>query len=151
MHRQLEHWRFVRPIAEALADLGSVRALVVHSDDGLDEISITAPTRVLHVEPAGLREETIDPASLGLATASRETLVASSLEHAALLVRGILEGTVSGAPRDMALLNAAGTLIAAGLAETFPEGLDRAAESVDRGRAAETLQRLVELSREERD
>lgn len=136
---------FLRPIAEALAALGAKRAMVVHSDDGLDELSISAPTRVAHVETSSVHLETVDPARLGLRVAARDTVEAHDLAHAANMIRAILDGH-EGPPRAMALLNAAATLLVSDKVESMADGLERAAESVDSGRAKATLDKLVALS-----
>lgn len=139
--------RFLRPIAEALRDLGTIRAIVVHSDDGLDEFSIAAPSNVIHVERGGLREEHIDPTALGLKPAPLAAVTARDLDHAAMMIRGVLDGGDRGPARDMTLLNAAATLLVAGKADSMRDGVAVAAAAVDRGAAGATLQRLVELSR----
>jgi anthranilate phosphoribosyltransferase len=140
------HDRFVAPIAEALAQLGATRAMVAHSDDGLDEFSISAPTRVMHVEDGSLREERLDPAAMGLTIAPREAVTAHDLDGAVRMVAGILDGTERGAPRDMALLSSAATLIAAGKTNDWREGLDQSAESIDSGAARGALEKLVACS-----
>ncbi len=142
--------RFLRPIAEALVELGALRAMVVHSDDGLDELSITAPTTIMHVKDGRIFEQRVDPKALGLPEASFDQLAARDLEHATAMVRGVIEGTLGGPPRDMALLNAAATLVVADVAASLEEGLHLAAQAIDSGRAAETLQRLIETSNEEK-
>jgi anthranilate phosphoribosyltransferase len=138
--------RYLEPIAGALHKLGALRAMVVHSDDGLDEISITAPTQVLHVAEGKIRRETISPQKLGLARADVNNLVARDLDHAVLMVRKIIDGTDTGPPRDMAILNAAATLLVAGMVESIEDGLTRAADAIDSGTAQQTLQQLVQLS-----
>jgi len=138
--------RFVRPIAEALAELGTVRAIVLHSEDGLDEISISAPTRLVHVDRGALREERLDPGDLGLEPADRAAVTARDLDHAVALVRGVIDGTIEGPPRDMTLLSTAATLVVAGLVNGFEEGLGMAAEAIASGRAKATLERLADLS-----
>ncbi len=142
------HADFLRPMAEALAALGAVRAMVMHSDDGLDELSIAAPSMILHVDGGRgvIREERIDPASLGLAPAPLEAVTATDLDHAVAMVRGVLQGTLLGPARDMTVLNAAAAIVVAGLAETFEEGLERAACAIDSGAAHRRLQQLVEVS-----
>ena len=141
--------RFLKPIAQALVALGAVRAIVVHSDDGLDELSISAPTRLVHVSDGQLAEQTVDPRSLGLSPADRETVLAVDLEHATVMMRSVIEGTETGPPRDMALLNTAATLLVADKAASLEQGLQLAARAIDSGAAAGTLGRLVELSNEE--
>jgi len=138
--------RFVHPIAEALAALGAIRAIVLHSEDGLDEISISAPTHVAHVDDGVVREAIIDPEPLGIALAPRETVVARDLEHAAAMIRAVLDGTEQGPPRSMTLLNAAATLIAAGSAKEMGEGLELARRAIDDGAAIGTLERLRAVS-----
>jgi len=138
--------RFLRPVAESLVALGAVRAMVVHSDDGLDELSISAPTRILHVNGADLREESIDPQSIGLCIAPRGAVTARDLEHAAQMIRDILDGTETGPPRDMALLNSAATLVVAGRAASMNEGLQQASDAIADGRCAQTLDKLTSLS-----
>ncbi len=138
--------RFLEPIAGALSALGASRAMVVHSDDGLDEVSITAPTTILHVEHGSIREDRIDPRALGVAETSLEALTAADLDDAARLVREVLEGRERGPSRDMTLVNAAATLVVAGAAETFEDAMAVAAQAIEAGRAAETLAMLVTLS-----
>ncbi len=138
--------RFLRPIAEALRDLGAVRAMVVHSEDGLDEVSIAAPTRIMHVEPESVREETIAPEDLGFRRASLQEVTARDLEHASRLMRDVLEGRDKGPVRDMTLLNAAATLVVAGAADSLREGARLAAEAIDSGAAARTFSRLAQIS-----
>jgi anthranilate phosphoribosyltransferase len=142
--------KFLRPVAEALRDLGAARAMVVHSEDGLDELSIAAPTRVMHIERGRVREETISPEDAGLQRAPLETLKARDLEHAAGMLREILEGRgdagKTGPARDMTLLNAAATLVVAGAAASLREGAMLAAKAIDSGAAAATLAQLTQRS-----
>ncbi|UCD75495.1 MAG: anthranilate phosphoribosyltransferase [Phycisphaerales bacterium] len=138
--------RFLRPIAEALAELGTVRAMVAHGEDGLDEISISAPTRIAHVQDGRIFEETIDPAGLGLPTSVHESVTARTLEHAAQMIRDVLEGRDTGPPRDMTIINSAATLLVADKVDSLAEGVDLAAETIDNGRAMITLEALARVS-----
>ena len=138
--------RFVRPIADTHARLGAVRALVFHSGDGLDEFSLGAPTHVADVRNGEVEEYEVDPAALGLRSATIEELQVRDLDHAASLVRDILDGGEQGPARDITLLNAAAALVAAGVAESFESGVGGAAQAIDSGAAAATLGRLVESS-----
>ena len=137
---------FVRPIAEALVRLGSKHALVLHSDDGLDEISIAVPTRVAEVRDGTVREWTIDPRALGLERADPAALAPGSLEEAASLFTNVLSGEERGARRAMVLVNAAAALYVAGLAASIEDGIGLAAESIDFGRAHGVLEALREKS-----
>lgn len=140
------HSRFLQPIAEALAELGAMRAMVIHSDDGLDELSLSAPTTIVYVEGGEIREQRVDPASLGLTTAPREAVTARDLSHAAEMIHQVLDNRADAAVRDMALLNAAAAIVAAGVADDFPEALTLAEHAVTSGEAADRLARLAERS-----
>jgi anthranilate phosphoribosyltransferase len=137
---------FVRPVADSLVRLGSTHALVLHSDDGLDEISIAVPTRVAEVRDGRVREWTIDPRALGLERADPTTLAPKSLDEAALLFTNILTGEERGARRAMVLVNAAAALLVAGVTDSIEAGIGVAAEAIDFGRALATLDALREKS-----
>ncbi|HMN97684.1 MAG TPA: anthranilate phosphoribosyltransferase [Phycisphaerales bacterium] len=139
--------RFLRLLAGALARLGARHALVVHGGDGLDELSIGAPTFVAEVRDGAVREYELDPARLGLRRAEASSLAARDVDHAAALVRGVLSGGERGPHRDMTLLNAAAALFAAGVEPSIEAGLSAAAAAIDDGRAMATLARLIEASR----
>ncbi len=138
--------QFLQPIAEAHAALGTVRAMIVHSDDGLDEISLSAKTRVMSLEHGTIAEQVIDPEALGLQLAPLDAVQANDLDHAGRMVREVLGGDEKGAPRDMTLLNAAATLVVAGIAEDMAEGLERSRQAIDSGAASATLTQLASLS-----
>ncbi|MGI9014553.1 MAG: anthranilate phosphoribosyltransferase [Phycisphaerales bacterium] len=137
---------FVRPIAEALLALGSIRAMVLHSEDGLDECSISAPTHVAHVQDGAVHEERIDPAALGFKPAPLSALQARDLEDAAAIFRNILSGEESGPRENIAILNAAATLMVADLADSIADGVARARSAIADGAAARALQQLIDVS-----
>ena len=139
--------RFGVLLAEALIRLGSVRAIVAHADDGLDEVSISAPTTLWHVENGTIREERICPEDVGLTTRPIESVTANDLEHATAMIRSILDGTERGAPRDMVLINAGAAMLAAGGVSELSEGVQTAASTIDSGAALETLINLGNWSR----
>jgi anthranilate phosphoribosyltransferase len=136
----------VRPIADALAQLGARRAFVVHGADGIDELSPTGANLVCEVVDGGVRERTIDPAELGLERCSLDELAGGSPSENAALIRRVFEGEVSGR-RSAILLNAAGAIAAGGHAEDLREGLELAREAIDTGAASARLEQLVEFSR----
>ncbi len=136
----------VRPLAEALARLGTRRAIVVHGLDGLDELTVTGPSRVAEWDGATVREYTVDPASLGLPTRRAEELCGGDPTVNARILRAVLDGGATGAARDIVLLNAAATLVVAERVPDLREGLDRARESVDSGAARQRLEALVAFS-----
>jgi anthranilate phosphoribosyltransferase len=137
---------FVRPIADALVRLGATHALVLHSDDGLDEISIAVPTHVAEVRNGAVREWTVDPRALGLERADPAALAPHSLDEAAALFTNVLTGEERGARRAMVLVNAAAALYVAGVATSIEEGIGLAAEAIDFGRALATFEALREKS-----
>lgn len=132
----------VRLVAGALASLGCDHALVVHSRDGLDEISLGAETDAIEVKGASLAERVITAADFGLPGVSSEQLRASSAEESAAAVRAVLEGR-PGPHADVVLANAAAALLVAGLAPSLADGTARARESIRSGAARDVLGRLV--------
>jgi anthranilate phosphoribosyltransferase len=137
--------RFLRPMALALKALGARKAIVMHADDGLDELSISAPTELVHVGPSGLTFERVAPEDFGLTRAHREAVQASDLDHAVALVRGVLDGK-PGAPRDMTLLAAGAALYVADVVGDIGAGVQLAARTIDSGAAAQKLAAWIALS-----
>ncbi len=134
-------------VAEALRTLGHERALVLHGTPGMDEVSPLGPTRVSDLVGGELREYEVDPASLGLALAREEEIAGGSPEENAALIRSVLEGRERGGARTVVLLNAAATLVVAGVAADMGAGVLRAADALDSGAASRVLHRLGEVSR----
>lgn len=135
----------VRPLAEVLANLGVRRAFVVHGSDGLDELTVTGPSRVAEWDGRDVREYVLDPATLGLERRTPAELAGGDAVVNARLLRRVLEG-VSGAPRDIAMLNAAAALVAAEAAADIAGGLELARESIDSGAALGRLDALLTYS-----
>ena len=133
-------------VAQALAGLKTERALVVHSEDGLDEISISAPTNVIEVSAFGLRRSVIRPEQFGASPASVDTLRGGDARANASIIESILQGE-KGPRRDVVLMNAAAALVISGLASSPKEGFRLAEKSVDSGGAFQKLELLREMSR----
>ncbi len=129
-------------IAEALLGLGSVRALVVAAEDGLDEISISARTRVIEVADGRTSEWFVEPGQFGLAPADLESVAGGTPAENAAAVRAVLAGE-SGPRRDLVLVNAAAAIYVGGLVADLEEGVAKAAATIDSGAAADVLERLV--------
>jgi anthranilate phosphoribosyltransferase len=129
-------------IAEALVSLGSVRALVVSAEDGLDELSISSRTRVIEVADGGTSEWFVEPDQLGIAPAELEAVAGGSPEENTAAVRGVLAGE-PGPRRDLTLLNAAAAIYVGGLAADLSDGAVKAAEAIDSGAAGNVLERLI--------
>lgn len=136
----------VEIVARALAKLGCARAMVVHSNDGFDELSTTSTNTIAHVRGDQIAMESLDAAGLGLATAKASELQAATLEEATAVIRGILDGA-AGPKLEIALLNAAAALVVAGAAGSMGEGLVKAHASVESGAAKRGLEKLVEVSK----
>ena len=136
----------VGTMAEVLVRLGVERAIVFHGGDGMDELSVGSPSLVIEID--GRRNEyQLDPADLGLATASVDEMRGGAPEENARIAREVLGGAV-GARRDVVLLNAAAALQAAGIARDWKDGIRTGAEAIDSGRAADVLQRWATISQE---
>jgi anthranilate phosphoribosyltransferase len=131
----------LRPIAEALAVLGIEHAMVVHGNDGLDEISIGAPTAVVEVRGGELREYEIAPAAFGLKTGSAAEFLTADVREATELLRRTLAGD-PGAAQDVLALNAGAAIYVGGGAPSLADGVARAREIIASGRALETLERM---------
>jgi anthranilate phosphoribosyltransferase len=132
-------------MAEVLLRTGSRHALVVYGEDGVDELSMCGPSHVYEVVGGAVREYRVVPEELGLRPVARETLVSPSVDASVEMARSVLAGDPSPA-RDIVLLNAAGTLLAADVVGDLGEGLRAAAASVDSGAARRCLERLCALS-----
>jgi len=135
----------IETIAGVLAELGAVRAMVVHSADGLDELSTTAPAKVAELTDGRITIGTVDAGQLGLPAAKLEDLLVDSAEGSAAAIRDVLAGK-TGPHRDIVLLNAAAAIVVADHADALPGGLAKAADSIDSGAAAGALEKLVAIS-----
>ena len=135
----------VEKLAEALSMLGLRRALVVHGSDGLDEITITGPTRVAEVREGRVRSYEITPEEFGLQRATLEDISGGDAEGNAALIRGVLSGQKS-ARRNVVILNAAAALVAAGRADHLRDAVPFASAAIDSGAAMEKLMKLIAFS-----
>lgn len=134
------------PLARALAQLDSVHALVLHSDDGLDEISVAAPTRGYELKDSEITPVTIDPAALGHGHASLDGLQVDTAEASADLLRAVFDGAedeASAKARSIIALNAGAGIYVAGQADTLEAGVARAEAVMASGEAADKLQAFV--------
>jgi anthranilate phosphoribosyltransferase len=141
--------RLLRPMARALDALGVEHAMVVHGEDGLDEVSPSAPTRIAEVRRGEtIKEYGVAPERFGLVRANRESLTVSGPEQAVELLRSAIAGG-TGAPQDVLALNAGAAIYVAGGADSFERGVEIARVTLDRGGALNTLEELERASREE--
>jgi anthranilate phosphoribosyltransferase len=132
----------VEKLAEALSMLGLRRALVVHGLDGLDEITITGPTRIAEAREGTVRSYEVEPEEFGLKRASLQEISGGDAAQNAAIIRNILNGEASPR-RDVVLLNTAAALVAAHRADTIVQAISTAARSIDSGAAAGKLQQLA--------
>lgn len=137
---------WVRPIADALKELGAESVWVVHGD-GYDEITTTGETHVAELADGTIREFTITPAQYGLGWHTQAELKGGDSAFNARALRDMLSG-VPGAYRDTVLMNAGAGLVVAGVAEDMKEGIALAAQSIDSGKALARLEKLVQVSNE---
>jgi len=131
-------------MADVLLRLGVERAIVFHSEDGMDELSLSAPSHVIEIDGAR-REYQLDVAEVGLKEAPLVEVRGGGPEENARIAREVLGGA-KGPRRDVVLLNASAALRAAGIAKDWKDGLGIAAEAIDSGRAGDVLQRWAKIS-----
>jgi len=136
-------------VADALAELGAVHALVVHSEDGLDELSVCAPTSVIEVRAGRVVGRwVVDPARLGIELEDPEELRGGDVEHNARRLAAILRGEERSAAAEAVALNAAAALYVGGAADDLSEGLTRAREVLSAGAPLPLLRKLARRSTE---
>lgn len=137
----------VEPLARVLSNLGVKRAMVVHGDDGLDEISLSTTTTVCEVNGGTLPPYTLDPRDYGFSLSDRAALVGGDPAENAEIARRILNGE-KGPRRDVVLLNAGSCLYLAGKARDVADGLKLAAELIDSGKAREKMAEFIKVTNE---
>ena len=135
----------VEPLAQVLVNLGVKRGMVVYGTDKLDEISLSAPTKVCEIKDGWYRTTQICPEDFGLERCTKDDLKGGSPEENAQITRAILKGG-KGPKRDAVLMNAGAALYLGGKADSMAEGIKLAAELIDSGKAYETLEKLIEVS-----
>lgn len=135
----------VEPLAQVLANLGVKRAMVVYGTDGLDEISMSAPTKVCEVRDGSFTSYMLTPEEFGFARCGKEELAGGTPEENAEITREILSGA-PGAKRDAVLLNSGAAIYLAGKAASIQEGVQMAKEMIDSGKALEQLEVFARIS-----
>ncbi|MXY46884.1 MAG: anthranilate phosphoribosyltransferase [Chloroflexi bacterium] len=133
-------------MAQALNRLGSRRALVVHGNDGLDEITIADSTQVWELNEGAVSEYLISPEDLGFSKSPLSEVQVSDTGQSARMLRDVLNGS-AGAARDIVLLNAAAALLAGGQVDNLQDGVAAAAKSIDEGGAKSRMEAFIALSR----
>ncbi|PZA12061.1 anthranilate phosphoribosyltransferase [Rhodopseudomonas palustris] len=137
--------QWVQPLAQVLKNLGSEAVWVVHGSDGLDEITLSGTTAVAELKNGEITSFEISPEDAGLPRAPAEALKGGDAQANAVALRAVLEG-MPGPYRDVALLNAAATLVVAGRAKDLKEGVALGTQAIDSGAAEARLKKLIAVS-----
>ncbi len=133
----------LEPMAHSLSNLGVKRGMTVYGTDGLDEVSISAPTKVCEFNNGQFKSYTISPEDFGMKHCAKEEVLGGSGKDNAEITRGILDGSIKGAKKDVAVLNAACGLYVAGKASSIAEGVKLAYELIDSGKAFSKLEEFI--------
>ena len=139
---------FIPKMAEALRELGARSALVVSSQDGMDEISISAKTDAARVKKDIIEYFSLEPEEFGLQKYPFDEILGGDAKENAKITKGILCAEIEGAKRDIVLLNAAAALVADEKVATIEEGIALAKEAIKSGKACKKLQEIIEVSKE---
>jgi len=139
---------YVPKIAQALTKLNTKRAMVVSSADGMDEISISDVTHCAFVEKDNVTESIIDPREYGFDLYPKEEIEGGDAVHNSKITKGILDGSISGAKRDIVLLNTAVALMVDGKVDSIDEGIIMARKVIDNGTAMKKLEEIIKVSNE---
>ena len=137
---------WVRPIAEVLASLGSKHVMVVHSEDGLDELSVSAPTHVAELKDGEITEYTVEPDQFGMQLTDLDSLRIGSSEESLTLVKAALSGEHQGAT-DIVALNAGAAIYVSGQALSLANGVEMARDAIAAGLATERLNEFCAFTR----
>lgn len=135
----------VRPVAEVMKKLGSDHVMVVHAADGMDEISISAPTYVAELKAGDIHCYDISPEQFGLQRQDRKDITVESVGDSLALMHAVLENR-EGAARDIVIVNAGAAIYVAGITPNIQAGADKAREVIGNGSAKQKLQDLIALS-----
>ena len=135
----------VEPLAQVLINLGVKRGMVVYGTDKLDEISLSSPTKICEIKDGWFKSYTIEPEDFGFEKCSKDELKGGDPQENAEIVKKILTGE-KGPKRNATLMNAGAALYIGSKANNIKEGIKLAAETIDSGKALETLNKFIELS-----
>jgi anthranilate phosphoribosyltransferase len=136
---------WVEPLAQVLKQLGSEHVLVVHAEDGLDEISIGAATQVAELKDGKISVYRVAPEDFGMQRAGLSVLAVEDADQSLAMIRSVFDN-VAGPARDIVALNAGAAIYAADVAETLADGIRLAGDVLENGRAKQILQALIEVS-----
>ncbi len=131
------------PLAEALKTLGSEHVLVVHAEDGMDEISIATKTNITELKNGTIDHYTITPDDFGMQTASIESLAVNDVEQSLEMMRAVLSNTAEPVAKNIVALNAGAAIYAANITESIRDGVNKALELIESGQAQQKLEQLI--------
>jgi len=137
--------QWLEPLAHVLRSLGTQHALVVHAQDGLDEISISSPTNVCELKQGEVTSYQIRPEDFSLNTTTIDLIQVESVEQSAEVINSILDGQ-QGATADIVSMNAGAAIYVSGQVDSLAEGIDLARQQLNTGAAKQTLQQLIEFT-----
>ncbi len=137
---------YVSKIAKALTLLNTSRAMVVSSEDGMDEISISSITHAAFVERGQVKEFTLDPREYGFEFYDKKEIEGGTAKENAVITRDILEGKISGAKLDIVLINTAAALLVDGKVHSTEQGIELARSVIDNGKAKAKLEQIISVS-----
>ncbi|GKT33855.1 Anthranilate phosphoribosyl transferase like protein, partial [Aduncisulcus paluster] len=140
--------KYVPKIADAMTQLNTKRAMVVSSEDGMDEVSISDVTHCAFVERGTFNEFVLDPREYGFDVYPKSEITGGTAKENAITTKNILNGTITGAKRDIVILNAAVALLVDGKVNSTEEGIEMAKEAIDNGDAIKKLEEIVRVSNE---
>ena len=140
--------KFVPIIAEALVKLHTKRAMVVSSNDGMDEISISDITYAAFVDRGSIREFIFDPREYGFDFYPKEEILGGDAKTNAQITKDILSGKLQGAKKDIVIINTAAALLVEGWVNSTEEGVEMAKEAINNGKAIEKLEQIIKVSNE---
>ncbi len=130
-------------IAQVLKRLGSNRVMVVNGQDGLCELTVTTSTNITELRNNEIKEYVINPLDLGLTKGKLDDIRIENPDHSADMIKRIFDGTEKGTARDIALVNAAGALVVAGLSNDLKEGIELSRKTLESGKAEEKMKKLI--------
>lgn len=142
--------RLVRPVAEVLGSLGSEHVMVVHSEDGLDEISIAAKTHVAELKDGEISEYDVSPEDFGMKVASLDPLRVADSDESLALVKQALDGSMESAS-DMVALNAGAAIYVSGHSLSLADGVRMAQDAIGSGLASEKMKEFADFTRQLKD
>ena len=139
---------FVPKIAQALTMLNTKRAMVVSSEDGMDELSISSVNYCAFVERGNYKEFILDPREYGFDFYSKDEILGGDAKENAAITKGVLDGTIKGAKQDIVVLNCGAALLVDGMVSSTEEGIELARQTIQNGDAIEKLKQIISVSNE---